>query len=126
MWLDAFYAAYGAANRNQRPRIDYLAFHWYDYGLGDQLDRLKKYGKPFWVTEFANCHTQKDGAQIDTVAKQKAQMTEMVAACESRSDVVRYAWFTGRWTNDPCYASLLGAPGVLTELGQHYVSLPFK
>lgn len=126
VWLDAFYAAYRGANGNRDPRIDYLAFHWYDYGLAGQLDRLKKYGKPFWVTEFANCHSQKDGAQIDSVAKQKAQMAEMVAVCESREDVFRYAWFTGRWTNDPCFASLLGAPGTLTELGAHYLSLPYR
>lgn len=126
VWLDAFYAAYRAANGNRAPRIDYLAFHWYDYGLAGQLDRLKKYGKPFWVTEFANCHSQRDGAQIDSVARQKAQMTEMVAVCESRDDVFRYAWFTGRWTNDPCFASLLGAPGALTELGAHYLSLPHQ
>ncbi|NMO21651.1 hypothetical protein HPC49_49565 [Pyxidicoccus fallax] len=126
VWLDAFYAAYRAANGNRDPRIDYLAFHWYDYGLAGQLDRLEKYGKPFWVTEFANCHSQNDGAQIDSVAKQKAQMTEMVAVCENRDDVFRYAWFTGRWTNDPCFASLLGANGQLTELGAHYLSLPFK
>ncbi|WPB75758.1 glycoside hydrolase family protein [Archangium violaceum] len=126
VWLDAFYAAYRAANGNRDPRIDYLAFHWYDYGLAGQLDRLKKYGKQFWVTEFANCHGQRDGAQIDSVAKQKAQMTEMVAVCENRDDVFRYAWFTGRWTNDPCFASLLGAQGSLTELGAHYLSLPFR
>lgn len=126
VWLDAFYAAYRSANGNRDPRIDYLAFHWYDYGLAQQLDRLKKYGKPFWVTEFANCHTQRDGAQIDSVAKQKAQLTEMVAVCESREDVFRYAWFTGRWTNDPCFASLLGAPGTVTELGAHYLAQPFR
>lgn len=125
-WLDAFYAAYRSANGNRDPQIDYLAFHWYDYGLGAQLDRLTKYGKPFWVTEFANWHSQADGAQIDTVAKQKAQMTEMVATCESRSDVFRYAWFTGRWSNDLHHTILLGANGVLTELGQHYLSLPFN
>lgn len=125
-WLDAFYAAYRSANGSRDPQIDYLAFHWYDYGLGAQLDRLTKYGKPFWVTEFANWHSQADGAQIDTVAKQKAQMTEMVATCESRSDVFRYAWFTGRWSNDVHHTSLLGANGVLTELGQHYLSLPFN
>jgi hypothetical protein len=125
-WLDAFYAAYRSANGSRDPQIDYLAFHWYDYGLGAQLDRLTKYGKPFWVTEFANWHSQADGAQIDTVAKQKAEMTEMVATCESRSDVFRYAWFTGRWSNDVHHTSLLGANGVLTELGQHYLSLPFN
>lgn len=126
VWLDAFYAAYRSANGNRDPQIDYLAFHWYDYGLGAQLDRLTKYGKPFWVTEFANWHSQPDGAQIDTVAKQKAQMTEMVATCESRADVFRYAWFTGRWSNDVHHTSLLGENGVLTELGSHYLSLPFN
>ena len=100
VWLDAFYAAYRGANGNRDPRIDYLAFHWYDYGLAGQLDRLKKYGKPFWVTEFANWHNGDGAAQIDTAAKQAAQMAEMVAVCESRPDVFRYAWFTGERLTD--------------------------
>lgn len=125
VWLDAFYAAYRAANGNRDPRIDQLAFHWYDYGLATQLDRLLKYGKPFWVTEFANWHVGDGDAQIDTVDKQKAQMTALVATCESRADVTRYAWFTGRWERDPHHTSLLGASGELTELGRHYLSLPF-
>lgn len=124
-WLDAFLAAYKGANGNRDPQIDYLAFHWYDYGPAGQLDRLTKYGKPFWVTEFANWHGQNDGAQIDTLAKQKAQMTDMVATCESRADVFRYAWFTGRWSADTHFTSLLAGTGNLTELGQLYVSLPF-
>jgi len=126
VWLDAFYAAYRAANGNRDPHIDHLAFHWYDYGLDDQLKRLEKYGKPFWVTEFANWHVGDGNAQIDTVEKQKKQMTELVAVCEGRADVIRYAWFTGRWDNDTHHTSLLGATGQLTELGQHYLSLPFK
>jgi hypothetical protein len=125
-WLDAFYAAYEAANSNRDPQIDYLAFHWYDYGLGGQLDLLTKYNKPFWVTEFANWHSQNDGAQIDTLAKQEAQMTEMVATCESRADVFRYAWFTGRLSPDPHFTSLLGATGVLTDLGTLYLTLPHQ
>lgn len=125
VWLDAFYNAYRAANGNRNPQIDYLAFHWYDYGLGGQLDRLAKYGKPFWVTEFANWHSNADGAQVDTLEKQKTQMREMVATCEQRTDVFRYAWFTGRWNPDPHFTSLLGADGELTELGRYYVSLPF-
>jgi len=124
-WLDDFYAAYRAANGNRDPQIDVIAFHWYDYGLAAQLDRLLKYGKPFWVTEFANWHGQTDGAQIDTLAKQKDQMREMVAVCEQRADVLRYAWFTGRWSPDPHFTSLLGGGGTLTELGQYYLSLPF-
>jgi hypothetical protein len=123
-WLDAFYAAYQAANGGNDPQIDYLAFHWYDYGLDSQLDRLTKYNKPFWVTEFANWHTGDGSAQIDTLAKQEAQMTSMVATCESRTDVFRYAWFTGRWNPDPHFTSLLAADGVLTGLGQLYLSLP--
>ena len=125
-WLDAFYAAYEAANNGRQPRIDYLAFHWYDYGLSAQLDRLTKYGKPFWVTEFANWHSQNDGAEINTLAKQEAQMTDMVATCESRTDVFRYAWYTGRLSPDPHYTSLLGATGQLTELGKLYLSLPVQ
>jgi hypothetical protein len=126
VWMDAFLAAYAGANGGRAPRIDYLAFHWYDYGLAGQLDRLAKYGKPFWVTEFANWHAQADGAQIDTLAKQKQQMSEMVAVCEQRADVFRYAWFTGRWTNDVHHTSLLGGEGRLSELGEHYLAQPFR
>ena len=126
-WLDAFYAAYEAANNNQQPQIDYIAFHWYDYGLDAQLDRLTKYGKPFWVTEFANWHSQDDGAQITTLAEQEAQMTDMVSTCETRTDVFRYAWFSGRVNPDPHFSSLLGAsPGQLTGLGQLYLTLPYS
>jgi Glycosyl hydrolase catalytic core len=123
-WLDAFYAAYHAANSNRDPQIDYLAFHWYDYGLDAQLDRLTKYNKPFWVTEFANWHSQNDGAQVDTLANQEAQMTSMVATCEGRADVFRYAWFTGRWSPDPHFTSLLAGDGALTDLGKLYLTLP--
>ena len=126
-WMDAFLAAYRAANGGRDPVIDYLGFHWYDYGLAAQLDRLARYGKPFWVTEMANWHTGDGAAQIDTVDKQIAQMTDMVAVCESRADVFRYAWFTGRWTQggDPHFTSLLAADGTLTRLGSHYLGLPF-
>ncbi|MFT3842153.1 MAG: glycosyl hydrolase [Myxococcaceae bacterium] len=124
-WLDAFYSEYQNANGGRDPRIDVLGFHWYDYGLSGQLDRLTKYNKHFWVTEMANWHSQNDGAQIDTLEKQKTQMTAMVQTCESRSDVDRYAWFTGRWSPDPHFDSLLADAGELTELGQLYVTLPY-
>lgn len=125
VWLDAFYAAYESANGGRQPHIDYLGFHWYDYGLDSQLTRLNKYGKPYWVTEFANWHSNNDGAQIDTLAKQEAQMTDMVNTCETRADVFRYAWFTGRVSPDPHYSSLLAGQGQLTALGQMYLTLPF-
>lgn len=124
-WLDAFYAEH-QARHGRLPRIDFLGFHWYDYGLAGQLDRLAKYGKRFWVTEFANWHSQPDGAQIDTLEKQMAQMTDMVGTCEQRADVFRYAWFTGRWSPDPHFTSLLAGPGQLSALGRHYLGLPFS
>ncbi len=124
-WLDAFYAAYRAANGGRDPQIDYLAFHWYDYGLAGQLDRLAKYHKSFWVTELANWHNLHDGADVNTLALQQAQMTDMVATCESRSDVFRYAWFTGRLNPDPHYSSVLAELGHLSPLGATYVALPF-
>ena len=126
VWMDAFIAAYQAANGGRSPQIDYLAFHWYDYDLDAQLTRLTKYGKPFWVTEFANWHNGDGDAAIDTLKKQQDQMTVMVGTCESRADVFRYAWFTGRWNSDAHFTSLLGAnPGELTALGSHYLGLPF-
>ncbi|RMU39356.1 hypothetical protein ALP32_01151 [Pseudomonas avellanae] len=126
VWLDAFYAAYRSMNQNRDPRIDYLAFHWYDYGLSGMLDRLSRYGKPVWVTEFANWHGLDDGMQIDSVEKQKQQMANMVATLEGRADVFRYAWFTGRMTQDPHFSSLLSNEGTLTELGHYYLSLPYS
>ena len=74
---------------------------------------------------MANGHSGEGTAQIDSVAKQKVQMADMVQLCESRADVFRYAWFTGRWSNDTHFTSLLDGNGELTELGQYYLGLPF-
>jgi hypothetical protein len=123
VWLDSFYVAYERANGGRAPEVDYLAFHWYDYGLSAQLDSLDKYNKQIWVTEFANWHSG-DAAAITTLAGQETQMDSMVTLLEGRSDVFRYAWFTGRLTPDPHFTSLLGATGQLTGLGTDYLSLP--
>ena len=128
VWMDAFILAYQTANGGRSPQFDYLAYHWYDYGLDGKLNELTKYGKHFWVTEMANWHNNNDGAQIDTLAKQQAQMTEMVQICESRADVFRYAWFTGRMGagGDPHFTSLFAAgSGQLSDLGKTYLNLPF-
>lgn len=123
VWLDAFYNAYKTANGGRIPKIDYLAFHWYDYGLAAQLDRLQKYGKKIWVTEMANWNSQ-----INSYQKQAAQMVEMVNICETRADVFRYAWFIGRGTYpDNKYTYLFNpTPGELNELGKLYLSLPYS
>lgn len=121
VWLDAFYSAY-QNSQGREPRIDYLAFHWYDYGLTQQLDRLQKYGKQIWITEMANWN-----ANIDSYSKQIVQMTEMVAICESRDDVFRYAWFIGRGgLPDNHYTYLFNLdPGDLNNLGYTYINLPY-
>ncbi len=123
VWLDAFIAAYKNANNGRDPKIDYLAFHWYDYGLNSQLDRLMKYNKKIWVTEMANWNTQ-----INSYSKQIAQMKEMVSICENRDDVFRYAWFYGRGSfPDNHYTYLFTEKdGELSDLGKTYISLPYK
>lgn len=122
VWLDAFYDAYKSANGGRPPKVDYLAFHWYDYGLAAQLDRLQKYGKKIWITEMANWNPQ-----INSYQKQAAQMVEMVNICETRSDVFRYAWFIGRGSlPDSKYTYLFNPdPGQLNDLGKLYLSLPY-
>ena len=121
-WLDAFYNAYKTANGGRLPKIDYLAFHWYDYGLSAQLDALQKYNKKIWVTEMANWNSQ-----INSYSKQAAQMQQMVAICESRDDVFRYAWFYGRGSFPDNKFTYLFTPndGELSDLGKLYISLPY-
>lgn len=137
-WLDAFFSQY-RTRYGKEPQVDALAFHWYDYGLVgggtgflDDPTKLPRYGKKIWVTEFANWHTKADGAQIDTVAKQKEQMRQWVSFMETHDIVERYAWFTGRWPGNPCFISLFQntglsaaqGDGVLSELGRYYLDLP--
>ncbi|MBT3229752.1 MAG: hypothetical protein HOD43_11135 [Candidatus Marinimicrobia bacterium] len=121
VWLDAFYDAFWLL-ASREPQIDYLAFHWYDYGLEFQLDRLQKYGKQIWITELANWN-----AQVDSYQKQIQQMGDMVAICEEREDVFRYAWFIGRGQYpDNHYTYLFNPePGQLNELGEFYINLPY-
>ncbi len=122
VWLDSFYVAYKTANNGKLPEIDYLAFHWYDYGLSSQLDRLDKYNKKIWVTEMANWNSQ-----INSYSMQEVQMTDMVNTCETRSDVFRYAWFYGRGNFPDNHFTYLFTPndGELSVLGKLYISLPY-
>ena len=122
VWLDSFYVAYKTANNGKLPEIDYLAFHWYDYGLSSQLDRLDKYNKKIWVTEMANWNSQ-----INSYSMQEVQMTDMVNTCETRSDVFRYACFYGRGNFPDNHFTYLFTPndGELSVLGKLYISLPY-
>jgi hypothetical protein len=114
-WLDQFFAAC------KNCRVDHVAVHWYacdGSALTWYLDKFKKYGKPLWLTEFS-CGDQ--GTQ--PVSKQQSYMKDALALLEKDPAVFRYSWFSGR-TTSIANVNLLGAAGVLTDLGKDYLSLP--
>ena len=49
-WLDDFFTACVGC------RVDYIALHWYGGGnsMMGYINDARKYGKPIWVTEYAN------------------------------------------------------------------------
>ena len=112
-YLDDFFAAC------QGCQVDYVAVHWYNCdgdSLNSYLDLFKKFNKPLWVTELACAY----GGDT-SVAGQEQYMREAVPILEARTDVYRYAWFSG----DPIpNARLLNGDGSPTALGQVYLSLP--
>jgi len=111
-WLDAFFTECPGC------QVDYIAVHWYDYGLEWYISRFKKYNKPIWVTELALWHNQNH-----TVAEQKKYLAEAVQLMEKDDTVFRYAWFTGR-SGGPNINLFESEPGELSALGKYYISLP--
>jgi hypothetical protein len=117
-WLDAFFAAYPAA------QVDYIAMHTYvceERYLRDKVAELKKYNKPIWLTEFS-CGDM-DHSQITLVTQQK-YLTDALNYLENDPAIFRYSWFSGRNSEIP-NINLLGADGQLTALGQLYVNQPY-
>jgi hypothetical protein len=57
------------------------------------------------------------------VAAEEQYMKDAVAALEADPMVFRYAWFTGRSSQQPAVDLLGPDSGVLTTLGQEYVTL---
>jgi hypothetical protein len=114
-WMDKFMAAC------RNCRIDHVAAHMYScYGGGikSMVDKMKKYGKPIWLTEFA-C----DYDAQPTEANQMRVMRDGVKVLEDDPMVFRYAWFSGRTTRIP-NVNVFGDAGKLTPLGEQYVTLP--
>jgi hypothetical protein len=120
-YLDDFFAAC------QGCRVDYLGVHIYTACAGDGTNKARwlinhletykaRFDKPIWLTEFA-CD------DAGSLAEQSAFMTDALAYLENEPRIARYAWFSGRADN-VANASLLGADGELTELGQAYVAAP--
>jgi hypothetical protein len=116
-WLDRFFAA--CAN----CKVDYIAAHWYactKSALSNYLQQYEsKYHKPIWLTEFSCL----DDATI-TEAKEEQYMRDAVALLEADPMVFRYAWFTGRFAQQPAIDTLGATSGALTPLGKQYVTLP--
>jgi len=111
-WLDAFFGECPDC------QVDYIAIHWYDYGLEWYISRFKKYNKPIWVTELALWHHQNH-----TIAEQKKYMAQAVQLMEKDDTVFRYAWFTGR-SGGPNINLFESESGELSPLGKYYLSLP--
>jgi hypothetical protein len=116
-WLDKFFAACAGC------QVDYVALHWYactKAALTSTLAQYEaKYKKPLWVTEFSCLDSSNITAAIELQYAQDA-----VAALEADPMVFRYAWFTGRDSQQPAVNLLGAASGALTPLGQTYVALP--
>lgn len=117
VWLQKFFDAC------TNCQVDYVAMHWYACTEQALTSTLKKYedqfGKPLWVTEFSCLDEPNHVNDADELSYQAAA----VAALEADPMVFRYAWFTGRFEQQPA-VNLLGTDGQLTPLGQQYVSLP--
>lgn len=124
VWMDDFYSNYQVRNNGRSPHIDYIGVHCYDYGLSGMIQKLSKYGKPFWVTEMANWHQN----SVDTTELQEASMSnDFVMFCETNKSIFRYSWFTGRmpWP-DVHHSTLLSSTnGVLTPTGKYYLNMPY-
>jgi hypothetical protein len=115
-WLDDFFIACAGC------RVDYIALHWYGGGnsMTGYIEDARRYGKPIWVTEFANWE-----AGV-TPESQKNYLAGTTNFLERDPDVYRYAWFIGRGdgANTYPYIDLYGANGEMTALGQIYLDIP--
>ena len=116
-WLDDFFTACVGC------RVDYIALHWYGGGnsMTGYIDNARKYGKPIWITEFANWD---NGV---TAQNQKSYLAGTTNFLERDPDVFRYSWFIGRTSSGASsypYIDLYGGDGQMTALGQIYLDVP--
>ena len=116
-WLDDFFTACVGC------RVDYIALHWYGGGnsMTGYINDARKYGKPIWVTEFANWD---NGV---TAQSQKSYLAGTTNFLERDPDVFRYSWFIGRSNSGITaypYIDLYAGSGQMTGLGQIYLDIP--
>jgi len=116
-WLDDFFTTCVGC------RVNYIALHWYGGGnsMTGYINDARKYGKPIWVTEFANWES---GV---TAQGQKSYLAGTTNFLERDPDIYRYSWFIGRTSSGSAtypYIDLYGANGKMTDLGQLYLDIP--
>lgn len=125
VWLDEFFSYLP----NGADDVDYIACHFYMpnlSGLKSAIERLKKYGKPIWLTEF--CYALDDVISSD-MSTQISFMLETFEYLEKDPDIYRYAWFMARTGNTSWSGGinlLQSNPnyGKLTNIGKIYVNFP--
>ncbi|MBA3960406.1 MAG: discoidin domain-containing protein [Chthoniobacterales bacterium] len=97
-----------------------FSFHSYG-GLGELKYFVQHYhevyGRPLWVTEFNQWATSSETESRDYLI-QAADFLERSPA------IAGYAWYKERSTSNPNASLLTSTPGVLTIVGQAYVTLP--
>lgn len=119
-WFDEFFDIVGLES------VDYIAYHAYMPGaqqVMNDIARLKKYGKPIWLTEFCAAN----GSITNNVGTQQAFMVDMLIALEKDPDVFRYAWFKERGSGNWAAISVLkpiGRTAEYTDLGKIYAAIP--
>jgi len=113
-WYDEFFAACPTC------RVDHIAFHLYVPSAGavkTTIDKLKKYGKPIWLTEFCAWETG------TSEGSQEQFMFDAFDYLENEPAIFRYAWFKERgYSGGYPYMQLLNKSleGVLLPMGELY------
>lgn len=93
-WLEEFFSLLP----DKGEKIDYVACHFYmpsGASVMSNIDRLKKFGKPIWLTEFCAA----SGNISNSPDTQLAYMLDIFPKLEQDPDVYRYAWFMARTGN---------------------------
>ncbi len=89
-WLDAFFAAYPEA------KVDYIGIHFYmpnQPAYEANIERLRKYGRKIWLTEF---NMDKSVGDNGTADEQRDFIVNMIHYLEKEDLIFRYSWFIGR------------------------------
>ena len=119
-WLDDFFAACPGC------RVDYIGLHIYDtwlYGfegnVGNATTGYKKYGKPIWITEFAE-----QALNSASLAQHANLMVDAIDFMENDPMIYRYAWFIARSSPTTNTQDILGqTTGTYTNLGLIYTHM---